>query len=250
MSLVGLKVGGFEVTEATDPPEEGDWYHGVRTNGAEPATDGVLIKFIGGSSDGDALTDLSKQHDILRALDDPRIPTVAGFFEGVGALAVQAPLTAQLTQATRRVDAGQLRVTDTALGAIVYGVSSALLHARQRSIVHGGLSANVVGVGSEGQIVVWGFGAASNQLEPTDDLRALTSLVRALMNPDATSSSQASLLSLVDQQMMDAIAHLNVIRDTSLALCGEQGETALRALAQDLSVPEAPMLLPLSLIHI
>jgi hypothetical protein len=244
LSLVGLKIGGFEVTESTQSPEEGDWYHGVRSDGGDQPVDIVLIKFLAGSSGGDALVDLSKQHDILGALDDPHIPKVVGFFEGVGALAVEAPLTASLEQAVRRVEAGQLRLTDTALGAIVFGISSALLHARQRSINHGGLRAEGVGVGSDGQIVVWGFGAASSLSEPTEDLAALADLVRSLVNPDATSASQGSLLSLVDQRMMDSIAHLSVIRDAADALCGKDGSSALVSLAHTLSVPQAPMLLP------
>ena len=106
---MGLKIGGFEVTESTPSPEEGDWYHGVRSGGGDQPVDTVLIKFLAGSSGGDALVDLSKQHDILGALADPHIPTAVGFFEGVGALAVQAPLTASLEQAVRLYSGFPLR---------------------------------------------------------------------------------------------------------------------------------------------
>ena len=102
MSAIGLRVGPFEVEERVKVPEPGDWYLARRTGLTRKQPTDVVVHLLGPSPEPDALAGLQRAYDRLRQLADERVPAAHAFYEGTGALAVQAVRGAPLDRVIER----------------------------------------------------------------------------------------------------------------------------------------------------
>ena len=91
MSMIGLRVGPFEIIEPAAVPEPGDWYRARRTGMTRRQPAEVLVKLLSPDAEGPERARLQSEYDNLRAMEDARVPAAISLFEGIGALAIDAP---------------------------------------------------------------------------------------------------------------------------------------------------------------
>lgn len=124
----------------------------------------ALVRRPSDPTDVDATRAIHREYELLRRLDDPRIPTVLGHFAGQASLALTlapGPTLAEVVQAHRR---GQVRLHAATVLDIVEDIAQTLRHAHSRldsdgrPICHGHLSLRAVRIGPDGSIQVLGFG--------------------------------------------------------------------------------------------
>jgi serine/threonine protein kinase len=162
MSLIGLRVGPFEIVDEAVVPETGAWYRASRVGMTQRQPSEVLVKVIGPDATAVDRASLQLEYEVLRALDNASIPKPVAYYEGSGALAVEdAPgvaLEALLAPPSDTPEAiGPATWLDVALD-----VSEALQHAHDHGVVHGHLSTHNVLLSAEGQVWIWGFGPAGH----------------------------------------------------------------------------------------
>ena len=119
MSVIGLKVGPYEVVDTIEVPEPGDWFLGRRGKGSRRTPGSVVVRVLPPQATREDRVALQQQFDMLRTLDDDRVPSPQGYFDGLGALAVSAPAGFALSEAIERVEAGLLSISLATAWAIL-----------------------------------------------------------------------------------------------------------------------------------
>ena len=151
MSAIGLRVGPFEITRSAVVPEPGRWFVARRSGITRKRPEVVLVKLP--TEDESLLAEVQR----LDRLDDPRIPKLVAFYEGSGAMAIDAPLGTTLTTlVTSRRD--QLEMTPATVLDLALELVEAVHHANTRGIVHGHLAPDNIALSASGDLTVWGLG--------------------------------------------------------------------------------------------
>src|SRR5262249_54445169 len=88
MSVLGLRVGPFEIERPARVPLPGDWYVARRVGISRKQPAEVLVRILPDDAPAEARAALQRGFEILRSLDDPRVPAPIAFYEGSGALAI------------------------------------------------------------------------------------------------------------------------------------------------------------------
>jgi hypothetical protein len=149
MTVTGLRVGPFAIVEPTWVPDPGRWYLGRADSGDE-----ALVRVAG----GDDREDLLYQHQVLVALDDPRIPAVVAHDDRVGAFAIAPGTGTPLAEAiAQRMDESVV-LTPATLIDVLREVALAVAHAQSRAIVHGHLDPDLILLTPGGEIALFGYG--------------------------------------------------------------------------------------------
>ncbi|MBW1878409.1 MAG: protein kinase, partial [Deltaproteobacteria bacterium] len=162
MSLIGLRVGPFEIVDEAVVPKAGAWYRARRVGMTQRQPSEVLVKVVGPDATAVDRASLQLEHEVLRSLDNACIPKPVAFYEGSGALAVEdAPGVALEWLIAQPGDARDTVGTATWLD-VALDVAEALQHAHDRGVVHGHLSAHNVLLSAEGKLWIWGFGPAGH----------------------------------------------------------------------------------------
>lgn len=166
MSVIGLRVGPFEIVEPASVPEEGTWFVARRTGITTRQPAEVLVKLLRPDATNPERVDLQREFETLRTLDDPRVPAPVAFYEGSGALAVTVVQGAVLQQVVKRRRAGSLTMTPATLLDLALDLAEVLQHAHLRGRHHGHLSAQSVLLGADGRLWVFGFGPGPEVTPP------------------------------------------------------------------------------------
>ncbi|MCB9764172.1 MAG: hypothetical protein H6739_30655 [Alphaproteobacteria bacterium] len=173
---VGDRIGPFALRKRLDTRDSG-----VQTWRAERVDGKLLSQAVAMRvGQGDALR---AEYEALRALDDPRVPRLVGYYAGQGALAMQWIEGATLRELVDAApDRPGLLDRATALDLAVE-VAQALRAAHAASgapIVHGGLRPRHVRVDPEGEVWVLGWGRTGGT-DPREDQPLLGALLVELV---------------------------------------------------------------------
>lgn len=197
MSVLGLRVGPFEIIEPVSLPEAGDWYLARRAGLTQRQPHEVLVKLLPPDAGSEDRAELQRQFETLRALDDPRVPTPVAFYEGIGALAVSVVRGDPLGRVVELRSQGDLGMTPATVLDIAVELAECLQHAHHRGRLHGHLSPEQVLLAPDGHLWVLGLGpgpqvaaapawqapelARGDEASPATDQWALGALVSSLI---------------------------------------------------------------------
>lgn len=245
MSVIGLKVGPYEVVDTIAVPEPGDWYLGRRGRGSRRTPSSVYVRVLPPQATREDRVALQQQFDILRTLDDPRVPAPQGYYDGLGALAVAAPEGTALSEAIERVEAGLLSISLATASAITVEVAATLLHGIHRGALHTTLDPSMIWVAKDGTIVVWGFGIDGPNQGCQRSVENLVSMMQGMMGThgleqiqDLDEDISAVLLAADQRAITNPESALSTLRSGfSEVLEREEVSADIRGLAKLLSTP-------------
>jgi serine/threonine protein kinase len=159
MSVIGLRVGPFEIVREAAMPGPGPWYLAARAGMTSRQPAEVLVRLLPPDAAPAERAALQHEFEVLRSIDDPRIPGTVAIYEGIGALAVSALQGQPLQHLVDDRRLGAVPMTPATLLDIGLELAEALQHVHHKGWVHGNLSPEMVLVGPEGKLSIWGFGA-------------------------------------------------------------------------------------------
>ena len=157
MSVIGLRVGPFEIVEPSTVPVPGDWYRAKRAGLSQRKPLEVLVKLLSPDADGRTRAGLQVEFDNLRAVEDPRIPHAVALYEGVGALTIEAPDGVSLQDITEARHKGTVAMTPPTLLELGLELAETLQHAHHRSRHHGHLEPSLIRLTTAGKLFFFGF---------------------------------------------------------------------------------------------
>jgi hypothetical protein len=137
MSVIGLRVGPFEVREPIRVPERGDWYLAVRTGSGRQRPNEVLVQLLPGDASPADRAALQAEFDTLRALEGLRVPTPVAFYDGLGALAVAAPRTVPVSALIEERRADRVQLSPATLIDLALDLAETLQSAHHRGKFRG-----------------------------------------------------------------------------------------------------------------
>lgn len=259
MSVIGLRVGPFEIARDVRLPAAGDWYEGQRRGNRHKSPQSVWIRMLTG--DEEEPRAVQRVYTTLRAIDDPRVPRPVAIYEGIGALAVAAPAGEPLSAAVSARRRDELAMSPATLLDLALDLSEVLQHAHHRGKHHGGLWPGNVLLAADGQLVVWGFGdpqpapagwqAPEAEADPATDQWSLAALLAALITgravwPEGEPGPEADASALVEpieaqwpalgrllrrmlsRRARNRFANLHPVRQELLALAQRAGGVSSR----------------------
>ena len=128
--MIGQRVGPFEIVEPAMVPEPGRWWVARRTGNLRKGPDTVLVRVLDPDADDAERTELQRSYDLLRGIEDPRVPEPVAFFEGMGAIAVAAVSGASLLEAIEARSEG-LPLSEATIVDLLLEVGETLQRAQQ-----------------------------------------------------------------------------------------------------------------------
>lgn len=158
MSVIGLRVGPFEVESEAAVPEPGRWYRAVRTGLTRKQPAEALVRVLGPEASAAERQELQRAFENLRSLEDARVPAPIAYYEGIGALAVAFVEGSPLTQLVEARTTDALPMSPGTLLDIALELAETLQHAHHKGRWHGHLWPGLVQLGADGKLWVWGFG--------------------------------------------------------------------------------------------
>ncbi len=158
MTAIGLRVGPFEILGRTAVPEPGDWHLAQRTGMTRRQPHDVLVRLLPPDASADERQALHRQFEVLKALEDPRIPEAIAFYEGLGALALAAVDGVSLRDIVAKRRHDQVGMSPATLLDIVLEIADTLQRVHHRNRVHGDLSPDRILLGADGKVWLFGFG--------------------------------------------------------------------------------------------
>ncbi len=158
MSAIGLRVGSYEIVGRTRVPEPGDWHLARRTDSSRRGPAEVLVRLLPPDASADDREALHHQYEVLRALEDARVPDAVEFYEGLGAMAVAAVHGTSLEDIVRGRDGDVIAMNPSTLLDIVLELAETMQRAHHRNRFHGDLSPDRVLLAADGRLWVFGFG--------------------------------------------------------------------------------------------
>ena len=166
MSVIGLRVGPFEVESEVTVPEPGRWYRAVRTGLTRKQPAEALVRVLGPEATPAERQELQRAFENLRALDDARVPAPIAYYEGIGALAVACVEGSPLDRLVEARATDALPMSPGTLLDIALELAETLQHAHHKGRWHGHLWPGIVLLGADGKLWVWGFGPGHESDSP------------------------------------------------------------------------------------
>lgn len=150
--LAGFRVGPYEIAASAAIPGPWPWYVAKRVAAVRrlPPEAFVAISL-------DDAPALQAGFEVLRKLEDARIPDAIAFYEGLGAMVVAAPTGIFLDELVIHRRAERVSMSPATLLDVGLELADVLCHAHRRGVYHGGLWPGRVAVGLDGGLTVWGF---------------------------------------------------------------------------------------------
>lgn len=165
MSVIGLRVGPYEILEGADVPESGAWFLARRTAHNRKQPDQVLVRLMPRNADEGERAALQNYFERMRKLEDPRIPQAIGYFEGIGAVAIECVRGINLATV---LEHSSIEVSHATALDIVIEICEAINHAHNRGLIHGAIQLNNIIISDSGQIWVFGLGLGPDEPVPAD----------------------------------------------------------------------------------
>lgn len=127
----------------------------VDSNSREPRV--VVLRIAHHTMDTRAMSELRREYDTLRAVDDPRVRKAYGFYAGFGALALEFVDGATLRAVVEHAQAGLVEFDLATLTDMVLELANALRSVHERGVVHGRLCVDTVRLRRDGGVVLTDF---------------------------------------------------------------------------------------------
>lgn len=154
MSVIGLRAGPYEIVAPAAVPGSRQWFVARRKAAIRTVPPRALLRVAGVR----ALEELRSQYNVLRTIQDPRIPTAIGLYEDVGALATTLVSGKPLSEAIDGRHRDELHMTPATLLDVLMELSEALARAHGRQCHHGRLDPSQVWMTDMGSLWILGFG--------------------------------------------------------------------------------------------
>jgi serine/threonine protein kinase len=181
----GQRVGPFELAELLSSGQGSSLYRAVRPAGSrEPRV--VAVRIADHARDERATAWIRHEYDVLRALDDPRIPKAYGFYSSQVAVAVTCIEGCSLAEALRARREGQVPLDVATTIDILIEITHALRHAHSSTVVEGGvvhghLAPDHVLLDQNGRLILMGLG--TDRGEPVLGYTAPEQAAGAFLDP-------------------------------------------------------------------
>ncbi|MSQ01564.1 MAG: hypothetical protein EXR71_06685 [Myxococcales bacterium] len=209
MNRPGDRVGPFELTELIASRPIANLWKAERADGSSREPRMVIIRIAHHAMDTRAMSELRREYDALRAIDDSRVRKAHGFFAGFGALALEYVEGATLSSALGHVQAGLWALDTPTIVDIGIELVGALRSVHERGVVHGRICAETVRLRRDGNIVLTDFALPVERL--------------AVLPPELKSGHLAG--PATDQWLAGALLSHLVTREALLAaLPGDQAD--------------------------
>ncbi|HHO49406.1 MAG TPA: hypothetical protein ENK18_00710 [Deltaproteobacteria bacterium] len=156
MSVIGLEVGPFEIVAPVALPGPETWCLATRSGSGGDGL--VLVALLPSGADEQAHAGLRRQHQVLSALDDPRIPSVIALYEDRLALVITHAGGAPLSGVVLGRRRGEILMTPATLLDLMFEATEALQQVHQHRWFHGHLSPDHVWLTPEGGAWLLGLG--------------------------------------------------------------------------------------------
>lgn len=164
MNRIGERVGPFQLESLISDGEGVSLYRAIRPEGSrEPRV--VAVRVADNPSDTNAAAVIRNEYEVLRHLNDNRIPRTHGFYASQPALSLSHFEGVSLSEIIRLWQDEALTINVATAIDILMEIAQALrsAHATKREgipIVHGHLGANKILLAPNGRVIVQGFGAS------------------------------------------------------------------------------------------
>ncbi len=163
-------MGPFQLVERLDLWRDIGLYRAMRPAGSR-APQAVAIRLAEDPRDERAGAWVRHEYDILRVLDDPRVPRAFGYYSSQVAVAqsfVDGVALSRLFELRRQ---GALTIDPATAADLLTEIAGALRHAHavvgpDGPVVHGHLCPEQIVLRRDGQVFVMGFGGAPRALQP------------------------------------------------------------------------------------
>ena len=159
MSAIGLRVGSYEIVGRTQVPEPGDWHLARRSGTSRRGPTELLVRLLPPDASPDDREALHHQYEVLRALEDTRVPDAVEFYEGLGAMGIAAVHGTSLEDVVRGRENDVVVMSPSTLLDVVLELGETLQRAHHRNRFHGDLSPDRVLLAADGRLWVFGFGS-------------------------------------------------------------------------------------------
>lgn len=161
MAQVGDRIGPFELVERVARGRRTSLFHGVRTEGGGRGPREVALR-VADPVAPDTVAALQLEYDVLRLVEDERVPRAIAMYEGHGAVALEWLRTASLRQTLSLVEQGRIDLEAATSIDILVELAYALRNVHALSppegrIVHGTLAPEVVHLTATGRVVLYGL---------------------------------------------------------------------------------------------
>jgi hypothetical protein len=158
MSMIGLRVGPFEIVEPARIPGPRRFYVARRTGMTRRQPAEVLVQLVEPDAPPEQRAALQRSFEVMKGLDDPRIPTAVGFYEGLGALATTHPGGAPLRVLVEARADDSIPMTPSTLLDVLLELAESLQRAHHRGAAHGHLGPDTVFLAPDGAVWMLGWG--------------------------------------------------------------------------------------------
>ncbi len=163
---MGQRIGPFELVERLGVARGTTLFRAVRPEGMREPSE-VAIRVADHLDVSAAVESVRREYEVLRALDDPRLPKVHGFYPGQAALAVSWRGGVSLGEVLTAARAGWIELDPATALDIGVEIAGALRAAHNvvlqgRPVVHGHLDPSRVRLDEDGEVSVVGFGVERN----------------------------------------------------------------------------------------
>ncbi|HJN77645.1 MAG TPA: hypothetical protein QGF58_27240 [Myxococcota bacterium] len=172
MAAIGERIGPFELVGRLSEGGGLEHWEARRDDGTLKEPQHVDVRLVADVDDLDAAHSLRGEYEALRRVDDPRIPTVVGFFAGQGALVLQHIEGVTLEQILEAARRGFVPLSPSTALDLVLEIAHALRAAHSilldggGRIAHGWLDPTRVLIDAEGDLYVLGLGGPWDQADP------------------------------------------------------------------------------------
>lgn len=157
MNHPGDRVGPFELVELIAARPLSNLWRALRADvgSREPRT--VVLRIAHHTMDSRAMSELRKEYDALRAIQDPRVRKAHGFYAGFGALALEFVDGMSLTSVLARAAEGGVSVDVPTVVDLTLELAGALRVVHNAGVVHGRLCLDTVRLRPDGEVVLTDF---------------------------------------------------------------------------------------------
>lgn len=157
MNRLGDRVGPFELLEWIGSRPLVNVWKGQRIGIGTREPHPVVIRIAHHSMDSRAMSELRREYDALRTLNDPRVRKALGFYAGAGAVVLEYVEGVSLAGLLRSVAEGGASVDVATSVELAIELVGALRCAHEGGVVHGRLCADTVRLRPDGGVVLTDF---------------------------------------------------------------------------------------------
>jgi len=158
------RIGPFDLAEFLGEGHGTNLYRAIRPEGVRPPYQ-VCIRIAQNPADSEIASAIRSEHEILRAMDNPRIPKAYGHYADESAIAMSYYAGASLSDVLQAQSDDLIDLSISTAIDIVIEIAHGLRHAHSivgpegQRIIHGHLGPQRVRITPNGDVVVVGFGS-------------------------------------------------------------------------------------------